>query len=257
MLHPHLNPKNGRSWVRPESLEAWENSKEKTIKLDVLAKLVAYHLEIDGRQAMTMDEDGQTLIVNTNAEADSNVYPEVDRIVIYSAFPSSNNALIDVSILIIFPTQLNISEFIRFAVSGTPRNLGRRNERHVDHEETTVSIGGFSKIDARSRTPRAHLVQRRSGRIEFGLCQYHDYGRTSLQILVHITLIHSIHKTGYNLVSIGRRTVEGADLSLPSTKASSLLSSDSAANSRRLPQQHLIRQRTIAQRLHQLGACHS
>ncbi|KAI6116728.1 hypothetical protein EDD16DRAFT_1708148 [Pisolithus croceorrhizus] len=37
MLHPCLNPKHPKGWVKPTSLEAWLNSNEKMIKLDVLA----------------------------------------------------------------------------------------------------------------------------------------------------------------------------------------------------------------------------
>ena len=68
------------------------SSKEETIKLNNLSILVAYHLEVDDRQAMTMDQDRQTLIPNMKTETNSTMHPEVDCIVIYSTFLSSNNA---------------------------------------------------------------------------------------------------------------------------------------------------------------------
>ncbi|KAI6164480.1 hypothetical protein EDD17DRAFT_1754998 [Pisolithus thermaeus] len=62
MLHPCLNPKHPKGWVKPTSLEAWLNSNEKMIKLDVLVKIIQHHLEKDGQCPLTTNEDGQNLI---------------------------------------------------------------------------------------------------------------------------------------------------------------------------------------------------
>ncbi|KAI5988912.1 hypothetical protein EDC04DRAFT_2614443 [Pisolithus marmoratus] len=97
MLHPMLNPKNGGHWKKPASLEAWRST-EKTIKLDTLAQVVHHHLQSNGRAPLAMDDDGKCLSPAPNAVDDTADYGEDDRIVIYSAFPSSNQAIIDVHI---------------------------------------------------------------------------------------------------------------------------------------------------------------
>ena len=98
MLHPHLNPKNTDYWHKLESQEAWDNNPQKTIKLDVLAKTVMYHLQEDGHQPLTMDPTGQLAIPNPDRTSNADAYPECDRVVIFSAFPSSNAAIVDVSL---------------------------------------------------------------------------------------------------------------------------------------------------------------
>ncbi|KAI6144170.1 P-loop containing nucleoside triphosphate hydrolase protein, partial [Pisolithus thermaeus] len=80
---------------KPESLEKWQST-EKTIKLDTLAQVVHHHLEKNGRAPLATNDDGKTLTPAPNAEDDNNDYGEDDRIVIYSAFPSSNQAIVDI-----------------------------------------------------------------------------------------------------------------------------------------------------------------
>ncbi|KAI5990555.1 hypothetical protein F5J12DRAFT_786493 [Pisolithus orientalis] len=46
---------------------------------------------------LTMDDDGQTLIAFPNGIADDHEYGVDDQVIIYSAFPSSNQALIDMT----------------------------------------------------------------------------------------------------------------------------------------------------------------
>ncbi|KAG1741027.1 P-loop containing nucleoside triphosphate hydrolase protein [Suillus occidentalis] len=98
VLHPHMNPSEDRPWVKPTSLEAWENSPHKSVKLDVLGRLVSYHLMQDGRPPMEMDESGHTLTANPMFEASGSIADDThpDRIVVYSAFPSSNRAIFDI-----------------------------------------------------------------------------------------------------------------------------------------------------------------
>ncbi|KAI6137600.1 P-loop containing nucleoside triphosphate hydrolase protein [Pisolithus tinctorius] len=106
MLHPMLNPKNGGHWKKPLSLSHWQE--EKTIKLDTLAHVVRHHLDSNGRVPLTMTEDGQTLTLAPDGLQDMSDYGEDDRVVIYSAFPSSNQALIDILDLYgIAATELN------------------------------------------------------------------------------------------------------------------------------------------------------
>ncbi|KIO04316.1 hypothetical protein M404DRAFT_26511 [Pisolithus tinctorius Marx 270] len=46
-----------------------------------------------------MDDDVQTLIASPNGIADDHEYGVDDQVIIYSAFPSSNQALIDIPAL--------------------------------------------------------------------------------------------------------------------------------------------------------------
>ncbi|KAI9457025.1 P-loop containing nucleoside triphosphate hydrolase protein [Boletus coccyginus] len=69
---------------------------DKTIKLDTLAKVILHHLEKDGRYPLTMHKDGQSLIPNPDGSEDNVDYDGCDRVVVYTAFPSSNQAILDI-----------------------------------------------------------------------------------------------------------------------------------------------------------------
>ncbi|KAG1838889.1 P-loop containing nucleoside triphosphate hydrolase protein [Suillus subluteus] len=74
----------------------WNVSPTKSMKLDALAKLLKYHLESDGRQPLTMDESGHDLVPNPAFKA-GNINPdEPDRIIVFSAFVTSNQAIMDI-----------------------------------------------------------------------------------------------------------------------------------------------------------------
>jgi hypothetical protein len=98
LTHCRLNPNFGDYWRKPPSLDAWINSEERSVKLDILAQVVKYHLECDGQCPLLVDSDGQSLAANKEHEADEETYLECDRIVVYGAFPSSNQAILDVSL---------------------------------------------------------------------------------------------------------------------------------------------------------------
>jgi hypothetical protein len=92
-----MNSTEERSWTKPKSLEEWQTSPDtKSMKLDVLAKLIQYHLESDGRQPLMMDESGRTLVPNPAFTAGNTSPNEPDRIVVFSAFVTSNQAIVDV-----------------------------------------------------------------------------------------------------------------------------------------------------------------
>lgn len=86
------------TWVAPQSLEEWKNGKL-SAKLDVLAEIVAYHLQKDGALPLEVLDDGIT--VSPTDSSPTPTHPstskEADRIIIFSAFPSSNYAILDVS----------------------------------------------------------------------------------------------------------------------------------------------------------------
>lgn len=96
ILHPHMNPTDEHSWTKPKSLEEWNGSPTKSMKLDVLAKLLTYHLESDGRQPLTIDESGRSLVPNLAFKAGNTHPDEPDRIVVFSAFVTSNQAIVDI-----------------------------------------------------------------------------------------------------------------------------------------------------------------
>ena len=79
------------------SLDAWKNSNERTAKLNVLAQVVKYHLAQDRHSPLTMMDNGKTLTVNDKHTHNPDQYLECDHIVIYAAFPSSNQAILDTS----------------------------------------------------------------------------------------------------------------------------------------------------------------
>jgi hypothetical protein len=93
-----MNHSEDHTWVKPVSITHWENGPHKSVKLDLLGRLVSYHLMHDGRPPMQIDESGHALVVNPMFQAPistaDNTNP--DRIVVYSAFPSSNAAILDV-----------------------------------------------------------------------------------------------------------------------------------------------------------------
>ncbi|KAG2063389.1 hypothetical protein BDR04DRAFT_1163790, partial [Suillus decipiens] len=96
ILHPHMNPTDEQSWTKPKSLEEWDGSPTKSMKLDILAKLLKYHLESDGRQPLTIDESGRSLVPNLAFQTGNTHPDEPDRVVVFSAFVTSNQAIVDI-----------------------------------------------------------------------------------------------------------------------------------------------------------------
>lgn len=85
-------------------------------KLDTLAKIVVHHMTQDNVHPLKALEDGKTIAVDSSAELDDRKHTDCDRIVIFSAFPSSNAAIRDVSVFssinfVPYKATLNISIF--------------------------------------------------------------------------------------------------------------------------------------------------
>ncbi|KAI6008989.1 P-loop containing nucleoside triphosphate hydrolase protein [Pisolithus microcarpus] len=96
LLHPHMNPSAGNdTWCTPSSLQEWQGEKC-SAKLDILAQIVAHHLSTDNARPLDLDDDGITLRPDESRSNASVASKEPDRIIIFSAFPSSNAAIIDV-----------------------------------------------------------------------------------------------------------------------------------------------------------------
>ncbi|KAG1717478.1 P-loop containing nucleoside triphosphate hydrolase protein [Suillus lakei] len=74
----------------------WDTSDMKSMKLDVLAKLLKHHLEADCRQPLMMDESGRNLVSNLELTAGNTKSDEPDRIIVFSAFVMSNHAIMDI-----------------------------------------------------------------------------------------------------------------------------------------------------------------
>ncbi|KAI6144776.1 hypothetical protein BKA82DRAFT_4016897 [Pisolithus tinctorius] len=101
-----LNPKNGGHWKKLLSLTHWQE--EKMIKLDTLAQVICHHLDSNGCMPLMMTKDGQTLTLAPNPLQDLTDYGEDDRVIIYSTFPLSNQALINfLDLYSIMATKLN------------------------------------------------------------------------------------------------------------------------------------------------------
>lgn len=170
MLHPSLNPKSGGHWMKPESMEEWKDPSNTTIKLDIVAQVVLHHLERNGRAPLMAAENGRTLLDEPNGMNDDGEYTEDDRIIIYSAFPSSNQAIIDVSHSISLHSLLS---HILCLDSYTVRHRVHRTPWESVLEETSRSVKQLQGIDSKKRPSCADSIQRRHGRFKFGLCQHH------------------------------------------------------------------------------------
>ncbi|KAI6029961.1 hypothetical protein BKA83DRAFT_4489870 [Pisolithus microcarpus] len=96
LLHPQMNPSAGTdTWCTPSSLQDWKGDKCST-KLDILAQIVAHHLSTDNAQPLNVNEDGVSLQPDDSPTNTAIASKEPDRIIIFSAFPSSNAAITDV-----------------------------------------------------------------------------------------------------------------------------------------------------------------
>ncbi|KAI6029955.1 P-loop containing nucleoside triphosphate hydrolase protein [Pisolithus microcarpus] len=65
-------------------------------KLDILAQIVSHHLSADNARSLNIDDDGMTLQPDEPGTTALVASKEADRVIIFSAFPSSNAAIIDV-----------------------------------------------------------------------------------------------------------------------------------------------------------------
>ncbi|KAG2359931.1 P-loop containing nucleoside triphosphate hydrolase protein [Suillus spraguei] len=75
----------------------WDASPNtKSMKLDVLALLIKHHLESDGRQPLMIDESGRRLVPNPTFAVGNTKPDQPDRIIIFSAFVTSNQAILDI-----------------------------------------------------------------------------------------------------------------------------------------------------------------
>ena len=89
LVHPSCN--NADTWTNPSTLEEWRQVASR--KLDVLASVIKYHLEQDGLPAMTMQND---VLAPGHLGVQSPTDLPCDKIVVYSAFPSSNLQIVKV-----------------------------------------------------------------------------------------------------------------------------------------------------------------
>ncbi|KAH0833809.1 P-loop containing nucleoside triphosphate hydrolase protein [Lanmaoa asiatica] len=95
MLYPLATEEGRTQWIKPASKQAWLEGRH-TVKMEMLADIVAHHLKEDGAHLLKMHDDGQHVTPNDDALPDADQYPDCDRIVIYSAFPSANPVIMDV-----------------------------------------------------------------------------------------------------------------------------------------------------------------
>ncbi|KAG8214947.1 hypothetical protein J3R82DRAFT_10137 [Butyriboletus roseoflavus] len=94
LLHPHMNPCGTNGWQKPTSLVEWKG--KASTKLDILTQIVDHHLKIDNAPPLKICSDARSIEVNTSEIAVEAEHVDSDRIVIFSAFSSSNAAIRDV-----------------------------------------------------------------------------------------------------------------------------------------------------------------
>ena len=102
-----MNPRSNTAdcWVTPMSIEDWKQNRVST-KLDILLDIVAHHLEVDNAPPFRVAEDSQTLITTSVEHAAMGTRDDCNQIIIFSLFLSSNAAIQDVSISLLFPFHL-------------------------------------------------------------------------------------------------------------------------------------------------------
>ncbi|EGO04147.1 hypothetical protein SERLA73DRAFT_67866 [Serpula lacrymans var. lacrymans S7.3] len=96
-LHPKANEaRNTEPSEKPFTLEEWCDKAMVTVKLDVLGQVIDYHLQQDGRQLVMATEDGRHIQPDNRYGSFERNPAECDKIVVYSAFPTSNHAILDI-----------------------------------------------------------------------------------------------------------------------------------------------------------------
>ena len=68
-----------------------------TVKLDILAKVINYQLQSDGRQPLRNTPDGRDVESDPTWGPFNTISEAADKIIIFSAFPSLNQSILDVS----------------------------------------------------------------------------------------------------------------------------------------------------------------
>lgn len=91
LTHPCLN--DATKWHSPTNMEEWK--KYPSRKLDAVAHIVKHHLELDNRLPLAVNEIGELQPVEGPQYPGPPDLP-CDKIVIYSAWPSSNEYLLQV-----------------------------------------------------------------------------------------------------------------------------------------------------------------
>ncbi|KAG1829710.1 P-loop containing nucleoside triphosphate hydrolase protein [Suillus subalutaceus] len=93
LLHPSCNP--GYPWANPSNLDEWK--KDPSRKLDVLAQVIGWHQEQDGRLPLHIVDD---ILVASSANPDvtADIADSLpcDKMIVYCAFPSSYTQVLKV-----------------------------------------------------------------------------------------------------------------------------------------------------------------
>ncbi|KAH0826428.1 P-loop containing nucleoside triphosphate hydrolase protein [Lanmaoa asiatica] len=90
-----MNPRgSGECWEKPTSVNQWRC--KPSTKLDILATILVHHLAKDNAPPLKVHSNGISLETDSSQPLDDVTHPDPDRIVIFSAFPSSNAAIRDV-----------------------------------------------------------------------------------------------------------------------------------------------------------------
>ncbi|KAJ7865882.1 P-loop containing nucleoside triphosphate hydrolase protein, partial [Mycena olivaceomarginata] len=91
ITHPSCNAEY--EWTSPESLDEWRMDPSR--KLDTLAEIIKYHLEKDGRLAVSINADS-SLVFPSSTHGENPIPMSPDKLLVYAAWPSSNEQILTV-----------------------------------------------------------------------------------------------------------------------------------------------------------------
>ncbi|KAJ7934060.1 P-loop containing nucleoside triphosphate hydrolase protein [Mycena leptocephala] len=91
ITHPSCNAEY--EWTNPESLDEWRMDPSR--KLDTLAEIIKYHLESDGRLAVSINADS-SLVFPSSTHGENPIPMSPDKLLVYAAWPSSNEQILTV-----------------------------------------------------------------------------------------------------------------------------------------------------------------
>lgn len=173
MLHPLTTDEGRVQWVKPASKEAWLESRH-TVKMQVLTDILTHHLQADGAHPLSMNPDGCQVLPSPDHSADSSTYSECDRIVVYSAFPSANAIIVDVSNN--FDAMQATQTFQSILGVGVIWNQMCRTPRKNACPQTPPCPRRLPEVHSRARTSCPHSIKCWNGWVEPGVCQYFGNG---------------------------------------------------------------------------------
>ncbi|KAJ7924760.1 P-loop containing nucleoside triphosphate hydrolase protein, partial [Mycena leptocephala] len=91
VTHPSCSA--GYEWANPESLDEWRMDPFR--KLETLAEIIKYHLEKDGRLAVSINADS-SVVFPSSTLGENPIPMSPDKLLVCAAWPSSNEQMLTV-----------------------------------------------------------------------------------------------------------------------------------------------------------------